>query len=181
MIISFEGKFPRLDPSVFVAPNGQVIGDVEIAAGSSVWFGAVIRGDLNLIRIGEKVSIQDNCVCHVDSSRGPLSIGNEVTVGHRAVLHGCTIGNQSLIGMGAVILDDVKIGEHCIIGAGSVVAPKTEVPAMTLMVGVPARPARELTEDDLKLIKAGVDEYYELSRKYLAQSINPYSLKEPLK
>ena len=181
MIISFAGKFPRLDPSVFVAASAYVIGDIEIAAGSSVWFGAVLRGDLNLIRIGEKVSIQDNCVCHVDSTRGPLIIGNEVTVGHRAVLHGCQIGNLSLIGMGAVILDDVKIGENCIIGAGSVVAPKTEVPARTLMVGVPAKPAREITEDDMKIIKAGVDEYFNLSRKYLDQSINPYSIKEPLK
>lgn len=181
MIISFEGKFPKLDPSVFVAASAYVIGDVEIGAGSSVWFGAVMRGDLKMIRIGEKVSIQDNCVCHADSTRSALIIGNEVTVGHRAVLHGCQIGNQCLIGMGAVILDDVKIGDGCIIGAGSVVAPKTEVPAGTLMVGVPARPSREVTEDDLKIIMSGVEEYFHLSRQYLDQSINPYSLKEPLK
>jgi len=178
MILSFREKFPRLDPSVFVAASSDIIGDVEIAAGGSVWFGAIVRGDFNIIRIGERTSIQDNCVCHVDKTRSPLLIGNEVTVGHRAVLHGCSIGNLCLIGMGAVILDDVKIGEGCIIGAGSVVAPGTEVKDRTLMVGVPARPTREITDDDLKIIKAGVEEYYELSREYLALSVNPYSLKE---
>jgi len=181
MIIPFKDKFPKLDPSVFVAPDADVIGAVEIAAGSSVWFGAVIRADINTMSIGEKVSIQDNCVCHVDAARSPLIIGNEVTVGHGAVLHGCKIGNLCLIGMGAVLLDDVKIGESCIIGAGSVVAPGTEVPPRTLWVGVPARLTREITEDDLKIIKSGVDEYYLLSREYLPQTINPYYVKETQK
>jgi len=178
MIIAFAEKFPRLDPSVFVAPSAELIGGVEIGAGSSVWFGAVVRADLNTITIGEKVSIQDNCVLHIDRERSPLLIGNEVTVGHRAVLHGCKVGNLCLVGMGAVILDDVKIGEGCIIGAGSVVAPGTEVPSRTLWVGVPARPTREITEDDLRLIKSGVEDYFQLSRAYLPQSINPYAAKE---
>jgi len=181
MIIAFKDKFPKLDPSVFVAASADIIGDVEIAAGSSVWFGAILRADMNHIRIGEKVSIQDNCVCHVDKSKSPLIIGNEVTVGHRAVLHGCSIGSQSLIGMGAVILDDVKIGEGCIIGAGSVVAPGTEVPNRTLWVGGPARMTRPITEYDMGIICSGVDDYFQLSREYLSLGINPYSLKETVK
>lgn len=178
MILSFHDKFPQLAPGVFVAHNASIIGAVEIAAGSSVWFGAVIRGDLNTIKIGEKVSIQDNCVLHIDKDRSPLTIGNQVTVGHRAVLHGCSVGSVCLIGMGAVILDDVRIGDQCIIGAGSVVAPGTQVPPRTLMVGVPARPTRELTEDDIRIINSGVEDYFLLSRAYLPLGINPYAVKE---
>jgi carbonic anhydrase/acetyltransferase-like protein (isoleucine patch superfamily) len=180
MILEYQGKFPKLDPSVFVANTATIVGDVEIGYGSSVWFGAVIRGDFKQIRIGEKVSIQDNCVLHIDRVRSPIVIGNEVTVGHRAVLHGCKIGNLCLIGMGSVVMDDVKIGDECIIAGGSLVPPGTEIPARTLVMGIPAKPRREITEEDLKMIKAGVEEYYHLSRNYLLHSINPYSLKEVL-
>ncbi len=178
MILAYQGKFPKLDPSVFVANTATIAGDVEIGAGSSAWFGAVMRGDFKYIRIGEKVSVQDNCVLHVDKVRSPMIIGNEVTIGHRAVLHGCKIGNLCLIGMGAIVMDDATIGDHCIIAAGSLVSPGTEIPPRTLVMGIPAKPKREITEDDLKMIKAGVDEYYHLSRNYLIHSINPYSLKE---
>ncbi len=178
MILAFGGKFPKLDPGVFVAGSATITGDVEIGAGSSVWFGAVIRGDLNYARIGERVSVQDNCVLHIDKVKSPLLIANEVTIGHRAVLHGCRVGNLCLIGMGAVVMDDVKVGDGCIIAAGSVVAPGTEIPARTLVMGIPAKPKREIGEDDLKMIKAGVEEYYHLSRGYLVYSINPYALKE---
>jgi len=178
MILAYQGKFPKLDPSVFVANTATITGEVEIGAGSSVWFGAVIRGDFQPIRIGERVSVQDNCVLHVDRVRSPLMIGNEVTIGHGAVLHGCQIGNLCLIGMGSVVMDDVKIGQGCIIAAGSVVAPGTEIPARTLAMGIPAQAKREIIDDDLKMIQAGVDEYYQLSRGYLVYSINPYLLKE---
>ena len=133
-----------------------------------------MRADLNKIRIGEKVSIQDNCVLHIDRFRPGLEIGNMVTVGHRSILHGCKIGNLCLIGMGSVVMDDVKIGDGCIIGAGSVVPPGTEIPARTLALGVPAKPKREVSDEELKIIQQGVEEYYELSRKYLEHSINPY-------
>ena len=176
MILSFEGKFPRLHPSVFVAPSAEIIGDVEIGEGSSVWFGAVIRGDFNRIRIGKKVSVQDNCVLHIDRYRSGIIIGDEVTIGHRSVLHGCQIGNLCLIGMGSVILDDVKIGDGCIIGAGSVVPPGTELAPRTLALGVPAKPKREVSDEELEIIKQGVKEYYELSRQYLEHSINPYQM-----
>lgn len=177
MILEYQGKFPKLAPSVFVANTATISGDVEIGAGSSVWFGAVIRGDFKSIRIGEKVSVQDNCVLHVDKIRSPIIIGNEVTIGHRAILHGCQVGNLCLIGMGAIVMDDVKIGDGCIIAAGSLVPAGTEIPSRTLVMGVPAKPRRETTEDDLKMIKSGVEEYFYLSRNYLHKSINPYSLK----
>jgi len=176
MIIAYQGKFPKLEPSVFVAPSAVISGDVEIGGGSSVWFGAVIRGDFNRVRIGEKVSVQDNCVLHVDKVRSPLIIGNEVTIGHRAVLHGCSIGDMCLIGMGAVVLDDVKIGDGSLVGAGSLIAPGMEVPPRSLVLGVPGKVKREVSEEELKMIQAGVMEYYHLSRDYLVYSINPYSL-----
>ena len=172
MILAYRQVFPRLCSSVFVAPGARIIGDVEIGAESSVWFGAVIRGDLNSIRIGERTSIQDNSVLHVDTGRRFMRIGDGVTVGHGVVLHGCTIGNRCLVGMGAVIMNESIIGEGCIVGAGSLVAEGTRVEERTLLVGVPARPKRAVTDADLERIDAGVREYQELSRRYLPLSEN---------
>jgi len=172
MIAAFRNIHPRLDPSVFVAPSATIVGNVEIGAGSSVWFNAVIRADLNDIRIGERTSVQDNCVLHVDTGERFMRIGNEVTIGHGTVLHGCIIGNQCLIGMGSVVLNKARIGECCIVAAGSVVAPGVEVEDHTLLVGVPAKPKRKITEEDLQMIRSGVQEYYELSREYLPLGAN---------
>ena len=177
MIVSYQGKFPRLAKDVFVANTATITGDVEIGSGSSVWFSAVIRGDMNYIRIGEKVSVQDNCVLHVDSKLSPLILGNEITVGHRSVLHGCKVGNLCLIGMGSIIMDGTEVGDGCIIAAGSVVIANTKIPPRTLVMGIPAKPKREVNDDDLKMIKEGVEAYYRLADNYRQYTINPYSIK----
>src|SRR5689334_16738043 len=121
LVRAFSGKTPKLDPSVFVGDGAVIIGDVEIGARSSVWFGAVIRGDVFHIRIGEETSIQDNTVIHVTHDQFATTVGNRVTVGHNVTLHGCTIGNSCIIGMGAIILDQAEVGERCIVGAGALV------------------------------------------------------------
>lgn len=176
MILKYRDKFPKIHPTVFVADTATIVGDVEIGEGSSVWYGASIRGDFNWIKIGKKTSVQDCCVLHCDKL-STLFIGDEVTIGHRAVLHGCHIGNRCLIGMGSIILDNVKIGDDALIGAGSVVTSGTVVPPRTMMIGAPAKPKRELTEEELLIFKANMEAYYELSREYLVYSINPYGEK----
>lgn len=168
-IITWQGKTPKLGADVFIADGARIIGDVEIGNESSVWFNAVIRGDVNYIRIGERTSIQDCVVCHCTRVRYPLFIGSEITVGHSAVLHGCTIEDGCLIGMGAVILDDARVGEQCIIGAGSVVTPGTKIPPRTLAVGSPAKPKRDLSAEDLKDIKEGMEHYLKLAQSYLTR------------
>ena len=173
MIAAINDKHPEIDPSVFVAPSADIMGDVEIAAGSSIWFGTVIRADLNTIRIGARSNIQDNSVLHVDTGRFYMRIGDGVTIGHRVVLHGCTIGDQCLVGMGAVVMNGAKLGAGCIIGAGSLVPQDVEVEPYTVMLGVPARPRRQVTEEDLRMIRSGVDEYCELARRYMHLSVAP--------
>jgi len=124
MILRFKEKSPKIHPTVFIAENAIVIGEVEIGPESNIWFNSVIRGDLNSIRIGSRVNIQDGCILHVDKEFYPLIIEDEVILGHRVVAHGCTIRKGSLIGIGAVLLNGVEIGEHSIIGAGSIVTPQ---------------------------------------------------------
>src|SRR5205814_3778882 len=129
----------------FIAETATVIGDVAIGARSSVWFGAVIRGDVFHIRIGDETSIQDNTVIHVTHDRYPTQVGNRVTVGHGVILHGCTVRDLVIVGMGAVILDQAEVGERCIVGAGALITPGTRIPAGHLVVGAPARVKRPLT------------------------------------
>ena len=138
MVITYKGKTPSLDESVFLAGNATVIGDVTVGEDSSVWFGAVIRGDNEPILVGRRTSVQDNVTLHCDPGH-PLTIGDDVTVGHNAVVHGCTVKDGVLIGMGAVVLDDAVIGEYSIVGAGAVVTARTVVPPCSLVVGAPAR------------------------------------------
>lgn len=173
MIIPFEGVYPKIDPTVMVAPGVCVIGDVEIGPDSSLWFGAIVRGDVHFIRIGARTSIQDGSVLHVyhftqsDRSDGhPLIIGDDVTVGHRVILHGCTIGNRCLIGMGAIVMDGVKIGEDSLVGAGALVTKGREFPPKSLILGSPAQRVRELKEDEISEIKASALRYVAFKNRY---------------
>lgn len=143
MIKPFKGKMPTLHESVFVEESGQVIGDVTIGRDSSVWFGAVVRGDVHYITIGDRTNVQDNSVLHVTHDTHPLIIGSEVTIGHSVTLHGCTIRDRCLIGMGAIILDGAVVEENSIIGAGAVVLEGMVVPAGSLVAGVPGKVKRE--------------------------------------
>ena len=169
-IKDFEGATPRIGDGTFIAETGVVIGDVEIGARSSIWYGAVLRGDVYHIRIGKEVSIQDNTVVHVTSGQHAAVVGDRVTVGHSAVLHGCTVEDRCIIGMGAVVMDRARIGRHCIVGAGALVTPGTEVPEGQLVIGSPAKPARALTDGELAWIESSADHYVELAHRYLAAS-----------
>ena len=168
-IIPFADVLPRVAPDCFVAPNAFVIGDVEIGAGSSVWFGTVIRGDVFHIRIGARVNIQDNSVVHVSDGRHATVIGDGVTIGHRAIIHGCTIGPGALIGMGAIVMDRAVIGARSIVAAGALVAEGMVVPEGTIVVGAPARPRRKLTEADLRHLESSAEGYAQLGATYAAR------------
>jgi len=166
MIGAIKNKKPSIPSSVYVAPNATVLGDVTIGEGSSVWFGAVIRGDCLPMNIGERTNIQDLCVLHVDDHNG-LTIGDDVTIGHRALLHGCTVGNAVLIGMGATIMNGVKIGEGSIIGAGALVTEGTEIPPRSLVIGMPAKVKKEITEEQYKGILKSAKHYVETGAMYI--------------
>ncbi len=148
MIISYRGKTPQTGQAAFVAANAAVTGDVTLGKDSSVWFSAVIRGDGPPIRIGERSNIQDGCVLHADPGY-PLTVGSSVTVGHGAILHGCTVGDGTLIGMGAIVLNGAKIGSSCIVGAGTLVTGGKEFEDGTLILGSPAKAVRRLTEEEI--------------------------------
>ncbi len=160
---------PRFDESVFVEHSAQIIGDVEIGEDSSVWFGAVLRGDVHYIRIGSRTNIQDLTVIHVNHGSNPTLVEDEVTVGHRVILHGCHVMKGSLIGMGAVVLDDAKVGPESLVAAGAVVGPGTVIPPRTLARGVPARVARSLTEQELEQLKFSFESYLKLKNVYLEE------------
>lgn len=149
---------PDIASAVFVAPNAVVIGDVRLGARASVWFNAVLRGDVEAIEVGEDTNVQDGVVLHTDPG-APLRIGSRVTIGHGAILHGCTVGDDALIGIGAIVLDGAVIGRHCIVGAGSVVPPGRHLPDGSLSMGSPARVVRELRPDELDMINASWKHY----------------------
>ncbi len=165
MILPFQGKHPKIDPSAFIVDNSMVIGDVEIGPGTNIWFYSIIRGDTNFIRIGSKCSIQDGCILHVVRN-SPLLIEDEVAFGHRVVAHGCRIGRGSLIGIGAIVLNGAEIGEESIIGAGALVAQNSIIPPRTLALGNPARPVRSLEEKDLSMIRQTIQNYQNLKEIY---------------
>lgn len=166
MLIPYLDKTPSVDDSVFQAPGSYIIGDVKIGKNSSVWFNAVLRGDEDTITIGESCSIQDNVTCHLFEG-SPLVIEDEVTVGHNAILHGCTIQKRCIIGMGATILDGAEIGEECIIGANTLIPAGKKIPPRSLVVGAPGKVVREIGEKDLELIQLSIDTYVQKGHEYL--------------
>jgi carbonic anhydrase/acetyltransferase-like protein (isoleucine patch superfamily) len=163
--MSHHGIAPTVDPTAFVAGGAWLIGDVEVGRLASIWFNAVLRGDINLIRVGARSNIQDGCVVHVTTEL-PALIGEDVTVGHKAMIHGCTIGNASLIGMSAVVLDNARVGNYAIVAAGAVVKENFVVPDGTLVAGVPARVVRDLTEGERASLLASAQHYIEYARSY---------------
>jgi carbonic anhydrase/acetyltransferase-like protein (isoleucine patch superfamily) len=154
-----RGKAPRIDASAWIAEGCTVVGDVELGPESSLWFGTVVRGDVHSIRIGARTNIQDLTVIHVTGGTHPTVVGDEVTVGHRAVLHGCTIHDRCLIGIGAIVLDGAVVGPEAMVGAGALVPPGMQVPPRTLVMGTPARVKRPLTDAEVASLRATADRY----------------------
>ncbi|MER3484867.1 MAG: gamma carbonic anhydrase family protein [Chloroflexota bacterium] len=163
MIRSFQGVAPKIAESAFVEDTAVIIGDVVIGEESSIWFNAVVRGDVHYIRIGDRTNIQD---LHVTHDTHPTVIGNDVTVGHHVVLHGCTIKDRVLVGMGAIIMDGAVIGEDCVVGAGALVTERTVVPPKSLILGSPAKVKRPVTDEELAWIRASAQNYVKYSRQY---------------
>jgi len=168
MILAFNGSKPQIASTAFVAETADVIGDVVIGEHASVWFRVVIRGDVNSIRLGARTNVQDGSVLHVMKDLYPLVLGDEVTVGHNVTLHGCAIESRCLIGMGSIVLNNVRIGEGSIIAAGSVVTENTVVPPRSLFVGAPARFRRHLGDEDLEVIRRYAAHYVAYKDSYLA-------------
>ena len=163
-MLSYRGTWPRIHPSAWLATGAVVVGDVEIGADSSVWYGAVVRGDVNRIRIGARTNLQDHCVLHVTADRFSCTLGDEVTVGHRAVVHGCTVGDGALVGIGAIVLDGAELGEGSLVAAGAVVTSGAVVPDGMLAVGIPARVVRALTSGERARQRARALAYVETAR-----------------
>lgn len=161
-IITVRGKTPRVGKNCFLAETAVLIGDVEIGDDCSIWYGAVLRGDVNPIRIGNGVNIQDNAVLHTLYEKSVVELGDDVSVGHNATVHGAKVGCGSLVGMGSVLLDYVEVGEGALVAAGAVVSPRTIVPARTLWAGVPARQMKELTEEQSKAMATATAAGYKM-------------------
>jgi carbonic anhydrase/acetyltransferase-like protein (isoleucine patch superfamily) len=169
MIRPYRGVLPRVDSTAFIDDSAQIIGDVEIGQESSVWMGAVVRGDVHRIRIGRRSNLQDGTIVHVMNRTHPTTIGNNVTVGHAAVLHGCTIEDQCLIGMGAILLNGATIGTGSIVAAGTLVVEGMTVPPHSLVMGSPARVKRELTAAEVADILAYADRYVGYRLDYMTR------------
>lgn len=173
MIAGFKGILPAIDSAAFIAPTAAIIGDVQIGAHSSIWFNVVIRGDVNFIRIGERTNIQDFSMLHVTGSREdgdpghPLIIGNDVTVGHRVTLHGCTIENGAFIGMNSLVMDRCVVGAGSVVAAGALVAEGTVIPPGTLWLGSPAKFKRAITTDEIARFARISASYMNLMQAYL--------------
>jgi carbonic anhydrase/acetyltransferase-like protein (isoleucine patch superfamily) len=165
MIDKYKDFIPQIHESCYIATNATVIGEVTIGENSSVWFNTTIRGDVDGIKIGNRTNIQDNSVIHCKSGIETV-IGDNVTVGHGVILHSCTIEDNCLIGMGAIILDGAKIGSHCIIGAGSLITPNTEIPEGSMVMGSPGKVKRYLTEEEIKHIVNNSKAYIEHANDY---------------
>ncbi|MCA1960338.1 MAG: gamma carbonic anhydrase family protein [Desulfomonile sp.] len=166
MLYEYKGIRPRIGRNVFIAPGAIVLGDVEIGEGSNLWFYTVARGDVHFIKIGSMTNIQDHCTLHVTGGRHPLVIGDRVIIGHRAVLHGCTIMDGALVGIGALVLDAAVVEEGATVAAGAVVAPGTVIPAGRVAVGVPARPIRDVTEEEKSYQGLNYRHYHEYARLF---------------
>ena len=164
-IYSLGTLIPKIDPQSWIAPDAALMGNVEIACNVSIWWGATLRGDMDLLSIGENTNIQDGTVVHTDPGI-PVVIGKNVTVGHRVILHGCTVGDNSLIGMGATLLNRVVIGKNCLIGANSLIPEGKVIPDRSLVCGSPGRIIRELTDHEISRLKASADNYVRHALRY---------------
>jgi carbonic anhydrase/acetyltransferase-like protein (isoleucine patch superfamily) len=165
MVIKYKDYNPQIAHNVFIAPNSTIIGRCIIEENCSIWFNTVLRADVNEIRIGKNVNIQDGSVIHCDHDNA-VTVEDNVTIGHNAIIHGCNIGNNCIIGMGSTILDGASIGENCIIGANSLVTSGKQIPGGSLVMGSPAKVVRELTQEEVEGIKKSVAGYVSLSKEY---------------
>ncbi len=170
MIRNYRGFVPQIAATAYVDPQAVVIGDVVIGEHTSIWPCAVIRGDVDSIRIGSRCSIQDGTVVHVQSDEYEVHVGDDVTVGHRVILHGCTVGSRCLIGMGSILLNGAKIGDGCIVAAGALIPERMEVPPGSLVMGQPGKVRRQVTPEDVEKMKEGVQGYVDLLKIYKAES-----------
>jgi len=169
MLHSYNGIMPQIHPTVFIAAGVHIIGDVVIEEGASIWYNAVLRGDLAPIRIGRNTNIQDGCIGHVNTDQ-PLIVEDEVSVGHGAIIHGCRIGKGTLIGMGAIVLNGAEIDEYALVGAGSLVTENKRIPSHTLSLGSPAKVVRELQTGDLERMKRTMESYVKKGSEYRQQA-----------
>jgi carbonic anhydrase/acetyltransferase-like protein (isoleucine patch superfamily) len=167
MLKPFRGVAPIVAANAFIEDTAMVIGDVVIGSDSSVWFHAVVRGDVHFIRIGHRTNIQDLSLLHVTHDTYPLTLGDDITIGHHVILHGCTIRDRVLVGMGAIIMDGAVVEEDCIIGAGSVVTEHTQIPSKSLVIGSPGKVKRSLTDDELLWIKESAHNYSRYAQHYI--------------
>jgi carbonic anhydrase/acetyltransferase-like protein (isoleucine patch superfamily) len=170
MVYEFNGMKPQLHPSVYVAPGAQLIGNIIAEEGATIWFNAVLRGDNDLIKIGKGSNIQDGTIIHVDAGY-PVTIEENVTVGHNVILHGCTVKKGALIGMGATILNGAVIGEGALVAAGAVVGEGKVIEPGMLVAGVPAKPLKKLTDENINRMQSGVNHYIEKGKLYGEQGI----------
>lgn len=170
MLVTLGDKTPQIAPDAWIEDTARVIGDVEIGAEASVWYYSVLRGDVERIRIGPRTNIQDHCTVHVTRERWPTLLGEGVTVGHRAVLHGCRIGDFTLVGIGAIVLDGVEIGPESLVAAGALVAPGTKVPPRKLVLGTPAKVVRDLRAEEIEFLHRSAANYVEYARRFRRES-----------
>ena len=166
MIKTFQNLTPKIHETAFIAETAVIIGDVEIGEQSSVWYGSILRGDVNYIRIGKRTNIQDASIIHVSSKTHPTILEDEITLGHRVTLHGCYVETGCLIGIGAIILDGVRIGENSLVAAGSLLTPNTIIPPRSLVMGTPAKVKRELDDEEIKNLEKSWRNYVLLSQLY---------------
>jgi carbonic anhydrase/acetyltransferase-like protein (isoleucine patch superfamily) len=168
LVLPIDDIWPLLGRDVFVAPNATLIGDVELGDEASVWFGAVIRADIGPIRVGPRTNIQDLSCLHLTGEVSTTTIGADVTVGHNAILHGCSVGDGCLVGMGSIILDNAEIGAESLIAAGALVTPRTIIPPRSLVRGSPGKVVRQVTDEEVETIRAGSAHYVANARRFLA-------------
>src|SRR6184192_2400998 len=171
MIRPFRGIHPQIHPTAFIADSAQVICDVHIGEQSSVWFGSVVRGDMFYIRIGDRTNVQDNCVLHTRTGSHPTILEDEVTVGHSVTLHGCYVEHGALVGIGSIVLDDARVGAQSLVAAGSLISPGTIIPPRSLVMGMPARVKRQLTDEEVVGLDAFWKNYVEYSAVYLREGL----------
>jgi carbonic anhydrase/acetyltransferase-like protein (isoleucine patch superfamily) len=170
VILAYDGTSPRLAPTAWIAPGAVVVGDVEIGEGSSVWFQSVVRGDVHRIRIGARTNVQDHSMVHVTGGTHPTVVGDDVTIGHRVVLHGCTVGDRCLVGIGAIVLDGAVIEEEAMVGAGALVPPGMVVPSGKLVLGAPAKVRRDLSAEERAFFRASAARYSGYAARYRAEA-----------